>query len=146
MQRKKLPIEMLIAVAALSTSPALAAPVAAPVAPVQSASALPVDVPVESGQVEEVRTIFGKTCSVRVHGGDATAAKAATGRALAEIARVLTNYVQPSKTSELHSINANAGGVHVAVRFAFEFYETGGVFASSAITPMHLDRYNGHNK
>ncbi len=85
---------------------ALAAP--APSAPV-------LDVPLEAGQVEEARSVLGRPVAVRLQAADNAAGRTATGKALAEITRVLNQYWGQSRVSEMHSINSNAERDEVVV-------------------------------
>lgn len=73
------------------------------------------DVPVEAGQVEESRSVLDRTCSVRIEASDPVAGRALTGKALAEITRVLHAYAVSGRNSEVYSINANADRDEVVV-------------------------------
>jgi thiamine biosynthesis lipoprotein len=75
----------------------------------------PADVAVEPGQVEEVRQIAGRRCGVRVQAADSAAGQRAIATALTEVRRVLLNYAEPARTTEVHSVNANAGTDEVIV-------------------------------
>lgn len=84
-------------------------------APPPQPSAPVLDVPLEAGQVEEARSVLGRPVAVRVQLADNAAGRAATGKALAEITRILNQYQSRSRLSEMHSINANADKDEVVV-------------------------------
>jgi len=81
----------------------------------EPASVRPLDVPLEAEQFEESRSVHGIRCAVRIHGQGTPGHRAAIGKALAEIERVLRDLVFATRTNQIHSINANADRDEVVV-------------------------------
>ncbi len=92
---------------------ALAKPLAQPAA--TAVPQRPIDLPLESGQLEQVTQLQGQTCAIRVHNGAHPAVKETVAAALLEVDRVLRVYSETNRTNEIHSINTNADKDEVIV-------------------------------
>lgn len=73
------------------------------------------DIALEPGQYESGRSVAGVHLAVRIHDGAAAGAKQAVATALDEMERAIKDYAVASRTSPIHSINANADRDEVVV-------------------------------
>jgi len=95
--------------------PAAAAPTGTPGATPAKKGVEAQNTVAEPDQYEEVRTLMGVPCSVRVYHQDPDLARKAVQRAMVELGRVASKFDASDRTSEIAGINASAGSEEVLV-------------------------------